>query len=195
MNDNPATRDLARRAVDLIAQSRKSEGLKHFLQTGEAGAGEMDVADAYRLLQIPDRTIDDGAIMAAYTICIDEAPAQAETYNRALCLIAQDKNSSLLSSMVPGAAVQPGRNMSEWPVGLQNIGNTCYLNSLLQFYFSVLPFREMVLDFESFCMKMDDEGIDKKQVGSRKIQKQEVERSQKCKFSDTESRLQMLTLA
>ncbi|EYE91140.1 ubiquitin-specific protease UBP2 [Aspergillus ruber CBS 135680] len=179
VNDNPATRDLARRAVDLIAQSRKSEGLKHFLQTGEAGAGEMDVADAYRLLQIPDRTIDDGAIMAAYTICIDEAPAQAETYNRALCLIAQDKNSSLLSSMVPGAAVQPGRNISEWPVGLQNIGNTCYLNSLLQFYFSVLPFREMVLDFESFCMKMDDEGIDKKQVGSRKIQKQEVERSQK----------------
>ena len=143
----------------------------------------MDVADAYRLLQIPDRTIDDGAIMAAYTICVDDAPAQAETYNRALTLIAQEKNSPLLSSMVPGAsAMETGRDLSEWPVGLQNIGNTCYLNSLLQFYFSVLPFREMVLDFESFRMEFSDEGIEKKQVGSRKVHQQEVERSQKCEY-------------
>lgn len=183
MNDNPATKELARRAVELIGQSRKSEGLKYFLKTGEAGTTEMDVADAYRLLQIPDRTIDDGAIMAAYTICVDEAPAQAEKYNQALSLIAQEKNSSLLGSMVPGFSAQPDRDLSEWPVGLQNIGNTCYLNSLLQFYFSVRPFREMVLDFESFKMEFDVEDIAKKQVGSRKVHKQEVERSQRCKPS------------
>lgn len=182
MNDNPATKDLARRAVELIAQSRKSEGLKYFLKTGEAGTGEMDVADAYRLLQIPDRTIDDGAIMAAYTICVDEAPVQIEKYNQALSLIAREKNSPLLSSLVPGAVEQLGRDLSEWPVGLQNIGNTCYLNSLLQFYFSVLPFREMVLDFESFKMEISDEGMEKKQVGSRKVHKQEVKRSQRCKY-------------
>ena len=186
MNDNPATKDLARRAVELIGQSRKSDGLNYFLKTGEAGTSEMDVADAYRLLQIPDRTIDDGAIMAAYTICVDDAPAQAETYNRALALIAQEKNSPLLSSMVPGAsATETGRDLSEWPDGLQNIGNTCYLNSLLQFYFSVLPFREMVLDFERFRMEFSDEGIEKKQVGSRKVHKQEVERSQKCEYYPT----------
>ena len=183
VNDNPATKELARRAVELIAQSRKSEGLKYFLKTGEAGTSGMDVADAYRLLQIPDRTIDDGAIMAAYTICVDEAPAQAEKYNQALSLIAQEKNSSLLGSMVPGFSAQPDRDLSEWPVGLQNIGNTCYLNSLLQFYFSVRPFREMVLDFESFKMEFDIEDIAKKQVGSRKVHKQEVERSQRCKSS------------
>lgn len=181
MNDNPATKELSRRAVELIAQSRKSEGLSYFLKTGEAGTSDMDVADAYRLLQIPDRTIDDGAIMAAYTICVDEAPAQAEKYNQALNLIAQEKNSTLLGSMVPGFSAQPDRDLSEWPVGLQNIGNTCYLNSLLQFYFSVRPFREMVLDFESFKMEFDEEDIAKKQVGSRKVQKQEVERSQRCK--------------
>lgn len=143
--------------------------------------GEMDVADAYRLLQIPDRTVDDAAIMAAYTICVDEAPGQAERYYQALSIIAKEKNSSLLSSMIAGPGAESGRDLSEWPVGLQNIGNTCYLNSLLQFCFSIRPFREMVLDFESFRMELDDESLSKKRVGSREVLKKEVERSQTCR--------------
>jgi ubiquitin carboxyl-terminal hydrolase 25/28 len=66
---------------------------------------------------------------------------------------------------------------------LQNIGNTCYLNSLLQFYFSIRPFREMVLDYEMYQMDLNDnEAMAKKQVGSRKVMKNEVERSQRCEF-------------
>ncbi|KAI2826377.1 hypothetical protein CBS147343_605 [Aspergillus niger] len=179
VNDTPSSRDLARRAVEFIAEARKSDALRHFVRTGEMTAGEMDIGDAYRLLQIPDRTVDEAAIMAAYTICVDEAPGQAETYNQALRIIAKDKNSTLLSSMVSGDDTKPDRNMSDWPVGLQNIGNTCYLNSLLQFYFSVRPYREMVLDFESFKMELTDESLSKKQVGSRKVSKKEVERSQR----------------
>ncbi|KAK9562640.1 ubiquitin-specific protease ubp2 [Aspergillus fumigatus] len=178
VNDNPETRDIARRAVELIAEGRNSAVLRHFLKTGEMTTGEMDVADAYRLLQIPDRTVDDAAIMAAYTICVDEAPGQAERYYQALSIIAKEKNSSLLSSMIAGPGAESGRDLSEWPVGLQNIGNTCYLNSLLQFYFSIRPFREMVLDFESFRMELDDESLSKKRVGSREVLKKEVERSQ-----------------
>ncbi|PYH89924.1 cysteine proteinase [Aspergillus ellipticus CBS 707.79] len=179
VDDTPSSRDLARRAIELIAEARKSDALKHFVKTGEMTTGEMDIGDAYRLLQIPDRTVDEAAIMAAYTICVDEAPAQAETYNQALRIIAREKNSPLLSSMVSGGDTKPDRNMAEWPVGLQNIGNTCYLNSLLQFYFSVRPYREMVLDFENFRMSLNDESLKMKQVGSRKVAKKEVERSQR----------------
>ncbi|PWY94374.1 ubiquitin carboxyl-terminal hydrolase [Aspergillus sclerotioniger CBS 115572] len=179
VNDTPSSRDLARRAVELIAEARKSDALRHFVKTGEMTSGEMDIGDAYRLLQIPDRTVDEAAIMAAYTICVDEAPAQADTYNQALRIIAKDKNSPLLSSMISGDDTKPDRDMSEWPVGLQNIGNTCYLNSLLQFYFSVRPYREMVLDFENFKMDLSDESLSRKQVGSRKVSQKEVERSQK----------------
>ncbi|KAI9038196.1 ubiquitin-specific protease UBP2 [Aspergillus affinis] len=179
VNDSPSTKELSRRAIELIGEARKSNALKHFLSTGEMTSGEMDIGDAYRLLQIPDRTVDEGAIMAAYTICVDEAPAQVETYNQALAIIAKEKNSPLLNSMVSGSAPKPVHNMSEWPVGLENIGNTCYLNSLLQFYFSVRPYRQMVLNFETFKMTINEESLSKKQVGSRKVSRKEVERSQK----------------
>ncbi|CAI7583871.1 unnamed protein product [Penicillium palitans] len=179
VNDNPLTQELAKRAVALIAESRKSVALEHFINTGEMIAGEMDIGDAYRLLQIPDRTVDDGAIIAAYTICIDENPGDAERYNQALTIIAKQLDSSTLRNMA-GISNEPDRSMRDWPVGLQNIGNTCYLNSLLQFYFSVRPFRELVLDFERFQMDLDDEeNLAKKQVGSRKVTKKEVERSQR----------------
>ncbi|KGO65772.1 Peptidase C19, ubiquitin carboxyl-terminal hydrolase 2 [Penicillium italicum] len=179
VNDSPLTKELAKRAVALIAEFRKSVALNHFINTGEMIAGEMDIGDAYRLLQIPDRTVDDGAIIAAYTICIDENPGDAERYNQALTIIAKQLDSSTLRNMA-GISNEPDRSMRDWPVGLQNIGNTCYLNSLLQFYFSIRPFRELVLDFERFQMDLnDEENLAKKQVGSRKVTKKEVERSQR----------------
>lgn len=181
LNDNPGCKDLADRALQIIAGGRNSTMLKHFISTGETLAGDMDIGDAYRLLQIPDRTADDGAIMAAYTICVDENPDQIDNYNRALTVIAKDMDSALLREMA-GISNEPDRNVFDWPVGLQNIGNTCYLNSLLQFYFSIRPFRDLVLHYEAHQMDVnDDESIFRKQVGSRKVAKKEVERSLKCK--------------
>ncbi|KAJ1919201.1 ubiquitin-specific protease ubp2 [Mycoemilia scoparia] len=45
-------------------------------------------------------------------------------------------------------ALQPSQASHKGlPLGLDNIGNTCYLNSLLQYYFSVLPLRELLSKF------------------------------------------------
>lgn len=183
VNDNPACKYLADKAVQLIAEARKSDGLTHFIKTGETITGEMDIGDAYRMLQIPDRTADDDAVMAAYTICLDENPSHAEIYNRALHIIAKEKNSAMLKSMT-GASSESERNLAEWPVGLQNIGNTCYLNSLLQFYFSVKPYRDLVLHVEKHQMDMNNlASIVEKKVGSRKVTRKEIERSLRCGFS------------
>lgn len=181
MNDAPTSRDLAHRAVELIAEGRDSTFLKEFARTGNTTGGEMEVGEAYRLLQIPDRTVDEDAIVAAYTICVDEAPGQAELYRQALRVIASETGSHQLRDMVSLPMSPSDRDLSEWPVGLQNIGNTCYLNSLLQFYFSIRPFREMVLEYEKFKMELSGETLGKKQVGSRKVLRKEVLRSQSCK--------------
>lgn len=144
-------------------------------------ASEMDIGDAYRLLRIDNRTVDDDLIEAAYTCCVVEDPSKVEMYNQALQIIGKHKNSSLLSNKATGMGTGSDRNLSEWPVGLQNIGNTCYLNSLLQFYFSVRGYRDLILHFEDFSMDLSDENLSRKKVGSRKVSRKEVERSQQCK--------------
>ncbi|OJD19722.1 hypothetical protein AJ78_00345 [Emergomyces pasteurianus Ep9510] len=179
VNDQPATKELARRAVALIAEARKSDALKYFLNTGEAGAAEMDVGEAFRLLQIPDRTVDDAAILAAFSVCCTEAPGQIEAYRRALDVIGREKGSTMISSTLAQGATQANRVLKEWPVGLQNIGNTCYLNSLLQFYFTVTPFRKMVIHFDDYKMPLDEQSLENKKIGSRKVSVAEIERSQK----------------
>ncbi|KAK2768671.1 ubiquitin-specific protease ubp2 [Arachnomyces sp. PD_36] len=182
ISDSPANKEIAQRAIALIAEQRQSDALNLFLRTGELEATEMDVGEAYRLLQIPDRTVDDAAILAAYSVCESEAPAdQIEIYKKALHVIATSKNSLIINSAIASHAPQANRVPSEWPVGLQNIGNTCYLNSLLQFYFSIKPFRDMILNVEGFKMPLDDPRIleNTRQVGSRKISKKEIERSQR----------------
>lgn len=140
----------------------------------------MDIGEAYRLFQISDRTIDDDSILAAYQVFASEDPAQIEVFQTALRVIANETQSLLLKAALGEDITPSDLDLNEWPVGLRNIGNTCYLNSLLQFYFTIKPFREMVLHFEDRKMEVDEESINRKKVGSRTVSRAEVERAQKC---------------
>ncbi|KAJ3119387.1 ubiquitin-specific protease ubp2 [Nowakowskiella sp. JEL0407] len=53
-----------------------------------------------------------------------------------------------------GSGGKEGAGGEGVPVGLCNIGNTCYLNSLLQYYFSLRPLRDLIL----FSGDAGDEG-------------------------------------
>ncbi|KAG6130383.1 hypothetical protein E4U38_004501 [Claviceps purpurea] len=56
------------------------------------------------------------------------------------------------------------------PVGLHNIGNTCYLNSLLQYLFTVKPVRDIVFNYENVKLALTDESISSRLLGGNKMQ-------------------------
>ena len=179
VNESPDSYDVARKCVVMIAEHRKSAALRRFLDTGELGDTEMDPAQAYARLDISDRTIDDDAIKAAYQLAITDTPGQRPELEKALASIAKDRDSALLMSMISNDRWDGEHELSEWPVGLENIGNTCYLNSLLQFYFTIRPLRELVLHFEEHKMEISSGAFARKQVGSRQVSKKEVQRAQR----------------
>jgi ubiquitin carboxyl-terminal hydrolase 25/28 len=85
------------------------------------------------------------------------------------------------------------------PVGLDNIGNTCYLNSLLQYLFTVRAIRDIVLNFESVKLELDDESISERRLGGNKMQMDRGEAvvAQACKFracQSCESRMTLTTV-
>lgn len=51
------------------------------------------------------------------------------------------------------------------PVGLQNIRNTCYLNSILQYFNTVVPVRNVILNWEEYKLEPTVESISSRRLG------------------------------
>ena len=184
VGDNAASEELGRKCISMIAEQRNSEALRNWLNTGQLGKTEMDHAHAYARLSISEENVEDELVITSYELAIQDAPSQASVLKQALEAIARHRNSSTLKSYCAGGLSNDQHRLSEWPVGLQNIGNTCYLNSLLQLFFTIQPLRKLVLEFESkYKMDITAANMENKQVGSRKVSIREVERSQLCNSS------------
>jgi ubiquitin carboxyl-terminal hydrolase 25/28 len=139
----------------------------------------MDIGEAYKRLGIYDRTIDDDLILTTFDIRTQENPLDLQNLRAALKAIGREKNSTAIENFLATGTTTDQYDPA-WPVGLDNIGNTCYLNSLLQFYYTVKPLRELVYNIDNYLAEQIGP---RKQVGGRKVSREEVERAQRCKRS------------
>lgn len=76
---------------------------------------------------------------------------------------------------------QPAANLS-LPVGLQNIRNTCYLNSILQYFFTVKPIREIVLNWQDWGLEITEENLEHRRIdpGSTRLDKADAFAGRQC---------------
>ncbi|KAF2466740.1 cysteine proteinase [Lindgomyces ingoldianus] len=181
-NENPSTKDIATKAVQIVAEHRKSQRLVDFLERGVMeGDTEMDVAEAYALLGIQDRAnaLDAEVLEATRATYVASNPESAEKYEKAYQLICRDQKDNHKTpanhDFGPPRKTYP---LNIWPVGCQNIGNTCYLNSVLQFLFTIKPLREMVLNGDDQMQELTEEAVVGKRVGRTAVKLDKVEKAQ-----------------
>lgn len=195
-SDNPLNAELAQSALAVIAKARNSEALRQGSRSGMAGPS-MTPQQAYALLGIGDPSAtDDELITLSHQVAVDDAPGRASELNEALSVIAENRKSQSLRyqvSSLTGNAIHVGpspgdtagyRNPpQEEPRGLNNIGNTCYLNSLLQYLFTVKPVRDMVEHFDEYKQDLPEHGkLFEKKVADMKVDREGVVRTQACEY-------------
>ncbi|KAH7105002.1 cysteine proteinase [Auriculariales sp. MPI-PUGE-AT-0066] len=148
----------------------------------------MDLQQAYQIIGASTE-MDEDTLIAVHSMRVEEAPAQLEMLNEAIQVIAESRNSQRLQQFVRTGA-DPGDlsliRPPEWPRGLNQLGNTCYLNSLLQYFYTIKDLREAVsvlpdnvLEVDKEWEKVTDDDLKKHRVGGRLVTRREVARSRK----------------
>lgn len=98
------------------------------------------------------------------------------TLRLALDSISLHRNSDILLSFLKSGKINPLLLPAEnWPTGLDNIGNTCYLNSLLQYYFCIKPLRDAIINFDE--KNVDVNKLAGRKIGGRCVEESEIYRS------------------
>jgi len=184
VDDNKNHEQTGRRAVEIIANDRNSDYLKAWLAGADLNDMTMGVDEALRVLGVEQGNVNsvDDTLWPAIFSNARESKAGQQT-ERAIAAI---------QKALEGKTGMPSRNTDvehapeTWPVGLTSHGNTCYLNSLLQYYFSIKPIRDIVLNYHMHRMEITSKTPSMKpkpeRVGQLEMSKQEIIGGQK--FAD-----------
>ncbi|KAF2630104.1 ubiquitin C-terminal hydrolase-like protein [Macroventuria anomochaeta] len=180
--DNPSSIEIARRAVSIIAEHRNSDRLRQFLLEGTMTEPERDLSEAYALFEISsmsDRQNVDLSVLQSSMLVAP--PSDIAKLEKAFTLIQQDQlqnyNNKEERPKESGSRVNDFP-LETWPVGCRNNGNTCYLNSVLQFLFTIKPLRDLVLNFETYEQDPSPEALKNKKVGRAVVTPERVATAQ-----------------
>ncbi|KAF1818761.1 cysteine proteinase [Dissoconium aciculare CBS 342.82] len=170
--DDKANEEIAQKAITVIAKERGSKQLQNWVATGRTETFDMSADEALRILGIEDNfsAIDQTLLPTLFDSVRSDRPGGQTEQAIAVLQKAIEGNGSTT------------RDPATWPVGLRSHGNTCYLNSLLQYYFSITPLRDIILDYQQYALDTTKFKEKEERVGHRKISIVEIKGGQK--FAD-----------
>jgi ubiquitin carboxyl-terminal hydrolase 25/28 len=172
---NKELEEIGKKAVSIIARERKSNYLNNWLSGDENNQTSMNVDEALRLLGVEAalETVDGSLWPQIFAGARESKPSE----------LTEQAISAVHKALAgPSASVSTGHSPETWPVGLVSHGNTCYLNSLLQYYFSLKPLRDIVTNYDQYKMDTAESQEKLERVGQRRVSTQEIQGGQK--FAD-----------
>ncbi|KAH9913522.1 uncharacterized protein B0H18DRAFT_1047995 [Fomitopsis serialis] len=173
-------------ALKIIADARNSQTVDSAWNQEKGSV--MSPETAYATLEVP-KDMDETMLLTIYAMRVEDQPSQMDKMKEALSVIAEFTNSDRLRKFMetgtdPGDATQsssPGM-----PRGLNQLGNTCYLNSLLQYLYTIRDLREAITPFADAGdekmiddSKFTDDDLKRHRVGGRLVTRREISRSKK----------------
>lgn len=190
INDSPGLTLECTRALYTIALHKRSMPLFNFLSEQcplflkYYGPNKYTYREALSMLQVNENANDELILKIFQQKWEHEnilAIDQLINLKSALGKICSETNSKLISNFIATGLIDPNCLPPEnWPTGLNNIGNTCYLNSLLQYYFAIAPLREYICQYRNTFKDFEDiknNSTITRRIGGRQVSASEVERS------------------
>ncbi|CAO2635164.1 Ubiquitin carboxyl-terminal hydrolase 28 [Lemmus lemmus] len=140
-------------AVSLLTDQRVKEP-SHDTTAAESSEGEGSAPSRELLAKVIDLTHDNkDDLQAAIALSLLESP-KIQTDGRDLnrmheAISAETKRSKRKRCEVWGENHNPNnwRRVDGWPVGLKNVGNTCWFSAVIQSLFQLPEFRRLVLSY------------------------------------------------
>ncbi|KAF7307239.1 USP domain-containing protein [Mycena indigotica] len=175
-------------ALKVLAMTRGSHQLMKVWENAQQVV--ITPEQAYSTLELSqDIDMDEATLIMIFQVRLDEATAlQGQRMRQAMEVIAEHRDSIRLRKFLelgvdPGVIVPPIR--SDIPRGINQLGNTCYLNSLLQYFYTIKDLREAVMSMNGLIVKsvdddkLTDDDLSRHRVGGRLVTRREITRSKK----------------
>ncbi|QLL33947.1 hypothetical protein HG536_0F02720 [Torulaspora globosa] len=188
VNDSPGLKIDCDRSLYTVATDKRSLRLFNFLtqQCPEFeeyyGPTNLSYFEALNLLQLNENAKDETILEVFQRMWNQEPVLESDHFLKlrsALAKIGLERNSRLILHFLSSGTIDASCLPADtWPAGLNNIGNTCYLNSLLQYYFSIAPLRDYVLGYHGTMENYQQNSVNHlRRIGGREVSDSEVERS------------------
>jgi ubiquitin carboxyl-terminal hydrolase 25/28 len=171
------------RAFYTIALARKSIILMSYIDTNlpQFSVSDISLEHAYEVIGCMETAGDLMIIRIFQERLSKDTGTDFRMLWKSLKIIGEFRNSKLIEGYLTSGIVNSTLlAVDQSPAGLNNIGNTCYLNSLLQYYFVIEPLRDYILGYNEVFNSEEFESNEKyktRRIGGRTVNIRETERS------------------